>query len=206
MGILKCDKIAKLYGFTSEEYEINIAYESAYPDSDKKEICVSPRRKYSINTEHGTDVFLVVYCKEKSLYSVEKLIFDENGVTKLAPILDKIGVQRVPTSSEVWNKWKRYGGVHTEIFLFEKGYYTIDYLWLDCNVWQVLAYMPDGVSIDGKQLKFMYYSQAFEKIEDGFYDFLGKMLSDGCSIEEYKMFKEKYVHPSFENKFREHFE
>lgn len=124
-------------------------------------------------------MFLVVYCREKSLYSVEKLVFDKTGVAKLAPILDRIGVQRVPAPSEAWNSWKKYGGVRTEIFLFERGYYTIDYLWLDCNVWQVLAYMPDGVSIDGKQLKFMYYSQTF---------------------------KEKYIHPSFENEFKEHFE
>ena len=206
MGILKCDKIRKLFSFTSEKYEINIAYESAYPDSEKKEICVSTRRKYSINIEPGTDVFLVVYCREKALYAVEKLIFDENGVAKLAPILDRIGVQRVPAPSEVWSDWKRYGGVRTGIFLFEKGYYTIDYLWLDCNVWQVLAYMPNGVTIDGKHLKFLHYSQAFEKIDDGFYNFLGRMLSEGCSSEEYKDFKEKYIHPSFENDFNEHFE
>ena len=62
------------------------------------------------------------------------------------------------------------------------------YLWLDCNAWEVAVFMPDGLSIDGRQLKVLHYLRSHIKIEDDFYDFIHKMLSEGCSENEYKAF------------------
>ncbi len=202
----KSDDLSRLFNFKSK-YKISIAYEVEYGNDETKNICVSPRRKYEISVKKGTDVYLVVCNLKKAFYTVEKLAFDENGTIKLAPILDKLGVERTPVESEIWSNWKRPGGrIRSDIVWFDNGYYTVDCLWMDCNVWIACAYIPKGVSISGKTLKALRYEQLDNNMEPGFYDFLAKMLSEGCGTKEYEKFKKQFIRDGFGHELKEYFE
>ncbi len=206
MVVRKNDDISMLFNFKSG-YKINIAYETEYENEETRNICVSPRRKYEINIKKGTDVYLVVSNLNKAFYTIEKLTFDENGAIKLAPILDRLGIERTPSASEFWNMWKTPGGkVSSEIVWFDRGYYTVECLWMDCEVWIARAYIPKGVSISGKTLKGIWYEQLDNNMEPGFYDFLVKMLSEGCSTEEYEEFKKQFIKDGSGYELKEYFE
>lgn len=201
MKRLDYDDIGMLFKFEKGKYKILIAYESACADAEERTIFITPKRKFKIHITPGTDILLIVYCIGGTMYTSKVIDFDESGVAKLAPILDDMGIKRVPESAERWNLWKRIHINGGKIILGERGFYTIDHYWLDCDVYKVWAFTLNGVVIDGKQLQCIYYEKAFKKIEDAFYEFLNKIIgSESYSIEEYKTFKERYIHSTFGTK------
>lgn len=92
----RCEDIGMLYKYINENYEIVISYDFAHQDAENKVIRVSPGREFNIMAKPKTDVLLVVYCKYKEFYSVKKLAFDKYGKCNIAPILDALGVERIP--------------------------------------------------------------------------------------------------------------
>lgn len=183
--------------------DLNIAYEYTYEEGTEYTINVSPRRNIKLHASSKSDIFLVLFDYNRSLYAIKKLEFDSKGVAKLPLLLDKYEIARTPVDSATWAKYKKYPGKSHDIFLYDKGYYTLRQTWMDCNVWHTSVYFKDGIPLNDGILKKFSYSQIAQKMESEYYSLLEKMLTADFSSEDYSKFKAEYIQISFENRFLE---
>lgn len=85
------------------------------------------------------------------------------------------------------------------------GYFTWQHLWLDIDVWNIDMVSKDGIKIKGGDIiKETHYEKVGGEIPKEHYEFLEKMLSTGCTLDEYEDFKNKFVNiPAVEVKYKE---
>ena len=79
------------------------------------------------------------------------------------------------------------------------------HLWLDCNVYYTFL-ASNGIEIGSVTLGDMVYESVDFEPEKDYHDFLGRMFNEGCTKEEFEVFKKEKLRKSgfnWHNQYRE---
>lgn len=177
-----------------EGYRIFLGLEEESGKGEKVTLHFSARRLMGFNIKPKSEVRIIVYSREDNIFVVDTVEFNKNGVGNVDDVLRKHCIPFEPESLEEWQIFKRSNWTQSYMCVCDKGYYIVTYLWLDMHIWYVDMISKDGVTIfGGNTIKETYYEQHDRSIPEEHFAFLEKMITKGCTFEEYEAFKRKYI-------------
>ncbi len=185
-------------------YKVYLGYEVELDNDEKVTLHFSSRRNKDFFIKPDSEVKVIIYSKADNVYIVDTVMINAKGIGNVDDVLEKYGISYEPVSSEGWHHFKYDPWDQSYIYIFDKGFYTWLHDWLDIDIWTIDMVSKDGVNIPGMGvIKEIRYRKVGGNIPKGLYTFLKKMVTMGCSLDEYNEFKDKYVNISGEIKFKE---
>lgn len=186
-------------------YKVFLGYETELNNEEKITLNFSPRRNKDFFIKPNSDVKVIIYSRSDEIYIVDSVEKDAKGIGRVADVLKKHSIPFEPTSSEGWQSFKHSSWIQSYIYVYDKGYFTWQHLWLDIAVWNIDMVSKDGIEIIGGDIiKETHYEKVGGEIPKEHYKFLEKMLTEGCTLDEYEDFKNKFVNvPAVEIKYKE---
>lgn len=186
-------------------YKVFLGYDVDLNDNEKVTLNFSPRRNKDFYIKPNSEVKIIVYSYSDGIYIVDSVVMDEKCIGRVSDILKKHDIPFEPVSSEGWQKFKHSSWIQSYIYVYDKGYFTWKHLWLDIAVWNIDMVSKDGIAIKGGDtIKETHYEKVGGEIPKEHYEFLEKMLTEGCTLDEYEEFKNKFVNiPAVEIKYKE---
>lgn len=146
----------------------------------------SSRRFMDIRVNPDIPVSLVYY--DEIMHKVCVIDLENNdGTYLLDKALKDNSIWSAPLELKDWQFLKKYR-CSSDFYLYSNGFYLFQNLWLDCNVYYTFL-ASNGIDMGKATLCEMVYESVDFEPEQEYHDFLAKMLSDGCTQEEYDTFK-----------------
>lgn len=173
------------------------------PGLERIRVYLSPRRRIDVFADTDAQFLILINDVLKNAFHVEEINVYDRFTIRLDEILHSLEIEYVQHPSEQWKYIRKHISKDT-LYLFENGFYVFSVGWMDCNVYHTIVLTNGGVKVGHRVLSKMFYTSYGLEPSPKYHAFLERLLTEGCTCEEYDNFKKEHI-KEYGEKWQNHF-